>query len=157
MNEATIISNVFVAIRDNAALKAWCTTNYGRNPYVYDGLDPDDPPPQANYPFVALLPDSRATGDAREDEETGLILFMGIADATKTVDTAKRTVVYKGVANCIAFRRLVIAAAAAASLDDGYIAETGAEYDTLLEFPLFHITQTLVVRRPYQVRDDRVI
>lgn len=156
MNEGTVIANLRAAIAADATLKAWCAANYGQHQWVYEGFDPENPPPQDRYPMVAILPDNRLTGRSRDDEEIGLLLIFGVVDETATESTTSRTVIYRGAANCIAMRRLVLAAADAADLDDGIIVSAAAEYEPLLEFPLFQVWQSLTIRRPYEFRDDRI-
>ncbi len=159
MNEYSIITAMRDAVNGNAALAAWCDTTYGRGPFLYVGVDPANPPPQEHYPLVAFYPMSRATGTALDDAETGIMVEMGIADdsVVEQDEGNENMVEYSGIGNVIVFRRLVLTALKAADLDGGFIAAVEADYDPVLEFPLFTILNAVTVRRPYAFREDRII
>ena len=86
------------------------------------------------------------------------MLMVGVSDTTRTVDAVNsHLITYAGVTRCVELRRLVLAAVKAADLDGGMITSGEAEYETLLEFPLFIIMQRLTIRRPYEFRDERLV
>ncbi len=84
---------------------------------------------------------------------------MGIADdsVVEQDEGNENMVEYSGIGNVIVFRRLVLTALKAADLDGGFIAAVEADYDPVLEFPLFTILNAVTVRRPYAFREDRII
>ncbi len=159
MNEYSIITAMRDAINGNAAVAAWCAAQYSRGPYLYIGVDPAGPPPQEHYPLVAFYPMSRATGSIMDEASTVIMIEMGIADdsVVEQDDGDDNLIEYSGIADVIAFRRLVLDALRTADLDGGFIASVEADYDPVLEFPLFTILNAVTVRRPYAFREDRII
>lgn len=158
MNEYTIIRNMRDAVNNDADIAAWCQATFEGGPFLFIGVDPENPPGQELYPLVAFYPMSRATGAARDDADTGIMVEIGVADQdTLEQEPGNENLVeYAGIYEVIEFRRLVLSAIAAADFDGGFISEIESDYDPVLEFPLFSTLNVITVTRPYQFRDDRI-
>lgn len=155
MNEYTILTNIRDAINSDAAVTAWCQTNYSVDPAIYLGIDQENPPDESEYPLIAVFPWSKESGTVREDEGFGVGLLVGVFDENRT--KSGNLVEYIGIQKIIELRRLVITAAAGADFDGGMVTTVDVEYEPVEMFPLFLASNNLSIDRPYAFREERLI
>ena len=136
MNITTLLHNMRDAIHDNSALNTWATTNYGRNPKVYVGIDTRKPPAADQYPLVHLFPQQKTIGDGNQTHVIGVT--CGIYD-DDTLTTSKTNVVeLEGISYLEDFRKLVETALLTTALSDAHwIASIDVVYETVEYFPYF--------------------
>lgn len=93
------------AIKTDQAIAAWCQQKYGRQHKVYVGIDEENPPAEADYPLVAIMPAGHKWGIKSRTETARVILLCGVVQ--KAVDAAGNVVELRGVSEVEMFRRMV--------------------------------------------------
>lgn len=136
MNIITHLHNVRDAVADDAAVKAWCQSNYSQDHKVYVGVDTRKPPGADDYPLVHLYPVSKAEGYSITRQGIIIGATCGIHDSTM-LSTGKANVVeYRGVSYIDELRNLI--RAAILSVDYGaYDPDINTEFETIDFFPFF--------------------
>jgi hypothetical protein len=83
------------AIKNDAAITAHCVANFGRAPGLYVGFDSNDPPPENQHPWLAVVPSSSAIDDELKTREYEL--QIGFGAFYSTVDAASTSGITKHV------------------------------------------------------------
>lgn len=135
MNISTLINSMRDAVSGNAALSAWCTTNYSQTHKVYIGVDTRKPPASSDYPVVHIFPLGKSMGYELEAENHVIGVNVGVYDDDST--TTGNVIEMEGVANLEAFRKLVETAFIGAVTSPQRIERIEAEYESLEFFPFF--------------------
>lgn len=136
------------AIRDDAALNAWCLEYYGQAVTVSCGSDSDNPPGASSYPLVELLPLRDNIGREIDRHERGIGMVCGLHDAELDEVVYSGMTMQQGVLRLEEFYRLVLAAGAGADLSDGYVASVDAMRDQETLFPYFLLGADITVVKP---------
>jgi hypothetical protein len=93
------------AIKTDQAIAAWCQQKYGRQHKVYVGIDEENPPAEADYPLIAVIPAGHKWGLKSRLEETRLIIVCGIVQ--EAVANSGNVVELAGISEVETFRRMV--------------------------------------------------
>lgn len=135
------------AVANDAAIAAWCTTNYGQAHKVYVGVDTRNPPASSNYPLVHIFPLAKSAGYELESEPHVIGVNCGIYDDDST--TTGKITEMEGVGNLEAFRKLVETALLGAVASPQRIERIEIEYETIEFFPFFLCGMEVVVSDDY--------
>jgi hypothetical protein len=141
------------AVKDNAALLAWCASEYESDLTVFVGLDEGNPPGESDCPFVAFFPDRFGIGQERAEHEHGFGMLFGILNETKS--ETENVVEYRGVYDLSDFWELLWNALVAEFSEEVALSAADAELEPIDLFPLFlgavdvtlEVTQTLGAAR----------
>lgn len=132
MDLAETMAAIRDAIKADQAVTAWCQQNYGRQHKVYVGIDEENPPAEADYPLVAVIPAGHKWGLKSRLEEARLIIVCGIVQSA--VDIAGNVIELRGIQEIETFRRLVEERLLKAGL---LMADSAAESHSGYFFPVF--------------------
>lgn len=152
MNITTLINAIRDAVKDNAAVSAWCTTNYSVAHNVYKGVDTRQPPASSSYPLVHIFPVAKSLGYGLESEDHIIGVTVGLYDATQT--TTGTLIEMEGIDNLEAFRKLVETAIVGAVSSPRFIESIEVEYETIEFFPFFLANMEIHISDRYSGGDD---
>ena len=154
MNETTLIDTLAAAIYDNAALAAWCVTNYGQRHRVYKGIDEENlPDPQTDYPAVNVEFDEKTEGYGIEERVHEVFIAGGLYDADVKSQAREFLYEYEFTANLATFARSVkdIVKTALPTLE---IAKLILLYDRTTYFPMVKFEMYITFNEQYCQGDD---
>ena len=132
MDLAETISAARDAVKADSAITAWCQQKYGRQHKVYVGIDEENPPPEAEYPLIAIIPAGHKWGLKSRLEESRLIVVCGVVQ--EAVTSSGNVVELAGVSEVETLRRLVEERLFKAGL---LVADSEAESLSGYFFPVF--------------------
>jgi hypothetical protein len=153
MNANVLIDNIKTAIRINAELEIWCRVNYGKSVKIFTGLDRRNLPKAVDYPLVVLQHIGKSGGPGGEMEAFDVAVICGINDDGMTTDVDGNKTA-NGELNQESMRQLVLAAIGTADMDGGHIEDWATSVDVEDQYPIFVISTTVHIVRPYGFRDN---
>lgn len=150
MKLSALLASVAVAISGDAAIEAYCQTNFGKSISIYVNIDPKNPPSISKAPWVGLT----VQGYNRPTEyNTKLVTFtlesaVFLNDATET--TSGKITTLRGFASIEDLSDLVFAAIELAITTSA--TQTNMSYEsedtttlTVAEFPGFMATRNFTI------------
>ncbi len=150
------ISAMRDAVGNSAAIKAWANANYGQDHNVFVGLNPENPPTEAQYPLVVFDPDTKNGGN--DAQETKIAITCGLYDDREAIPYASNIFVHPSVAILETFRDLVVETAFAALPEEAVLDEIADVFDREQPFPHYHLMETVLTTiRPYACRENKII
>lgn len=164
MNNSAIRDAVGKAIIDNDHIETWCVYNFEKQVTVFDGIDhwqlPQTDDDAANvigdYPFVAIDVTEKSQGIGNDEEVVVVSAFCALIDKGEyDKDVTSGIMRLPGADKRDQFRTLVLAAAAGANLDGGYIKTVDTVNLPVEFFPEFAVDMTITICRPYAFRENR--
>lgn len=162
MNIDTLVELLVDALIADAAILAWCNTNYSTPHTIYKGIDLRKPPPETDYPIIHIWPISKMEGYSLPEQTHSFGVVCGIYDTTQSSDTDTNLVTvkkYKGLANIEAFRKLA-EDAVTAEIDSNtntnllHIDTLDISYETIESFPFFLAVNIYSCNEDYSQGDD---
>lgn len=129
------------ALADDMILDRWCVEQFGKSPTVYLGIDEENPPPEEDYPVVAIVGADHVRGEA--ERETGWPVFIGVAIVNTSIETDGKKRTYVGLLQAEALREH-----AENAIYRARIAGVGSSGNASQEsfFPLFVSYSTVTVK-----------
>lgn len=144
MNINTIKDALSAAIAADAALTAWCQTNYANDPTVFVGMDARNPPSVEKMPAVIVYPVSKSVGLARPQKDHEMVVDCWLHDSGMRERIGFSNIIeYAGIHNVEEMRKLVETVAAGLSDGETYLADAAIEYDVIEQFPIFSAAMLL--------------
>lgn len=149
MSDTDTIDKILERLQDTLAsdedIEAYCQEQFKKSPRVYLGTDPDNPPPDEDYPLVVLyaVPKSER-GNVNRTKTHEIILGAGVWNktVTRTEDmeaaenlTEAKKVTYAGFPQAERLRELAESAIMASLIMDKI--EVGSETFPDVIFPIF--------------------
>jgi len=102
-------TELLTAIRDALAadttISEWCTSEFSKSPTIFLGLDQQNPPPEGDYPLIAILGVEQVRGDTNRDLEWNISLGVGVINSEIVTSGVKKTAT--GFLQCETLRELV--------------------------------------------------
>jgi hypothetical protein len=142
MTTALILEAIRLALVADSALDAWCRSEFEKAPTVWLGIDEQNPPPEEDYPLVAIVGVDQVRGDARGEIEWHVHLGAGIINAQLVTNGSSRT--YPGLTQAETMRELAENATYRAQLGGPVNVETTGEASSVSYHPLY-VSYTTVV------------
>jgi hypothetical protein len=136
----TLCDNILAAVSVDAAVVAYCTTNFTKQPCYFLGIDKNNPPEEALAPWVAIAPSQHGTDESQWNYAGSTIqCAVVVKDATVTNSASAPGVVTKyagytkaeGLASVVATAMLT------------YLASTAVDFRSLAfdcEYPFYRVT-----------------
>lgn len=90
----SIVSKWRDAIKNNAAIEAYCQAKYGKSLKIYVSIDKKEPPRDVDCPYVILFPGEKNEG--LDQPEYSYAVTIGWAIYNKTKTTVDNVVEYVG-------------------------------------------------------------
>lgn len=115
MSLKTVLDSLVTALSTDAAIAAWCNAHFGRSVKVFRGMDPADPPRDADCPMIAVSTRERGRDDHGQYYLHGLVVSCGIVSAEVAINS--NIVTYGGMDLINEFAALVEMAATKNLLD----------------------------------------
>lgn len=126
----------------DSALGAWCQAELGRAPTIWLGIDEQNPPPEDDYPLVAIVGVDQLRGGARAEIQWQVHLGAGVVNPEITTNLNARS--YSGLMQAETLRELAENALYRARLPAVNIESTG-EASSVGYHPLYVSYTTVIV------------
>jgi hypothetical protein len=151
------IDALVAALASDAALTAWCQTNYGKAHKVFSYMiDLDNPPAEADCPCIQIAPASVVCGNGETRHDRQLIMVCRLVDAEARALPDTNIVEFKGGKNICDFMQLAVSAIAAAGIGNELLARVEAAFGDLTFFPFFMAGMPLSISEDYTLGADRL-
>ena len=143
-NILTICEAIATAIQSNAAVAAYCSAKFSKQPNYYIGFDGRKPPADDKVPYVAVVPSATAMQDGAHEEHSIMIGVVCTDGDTNTTSGRTKYIGYKTISD---FERVVFDAVQA-YLDEQIVYYSllswgQASYQGFL--PEYHATREITV------------
>jgi hypothetical protein len=99
----------------DAAIAAWCQTNFSKKPTIYTGIDENKPPPESEYPVIAVVEIKQLYGETHNKKSWDIIIGCGVVQEEIVVDEIAKTKTFSGFIQAEQLRNLVQEALAKAN------------------------------------------
>jgi len=148
-----IIDKVLPALVADTALEEYCQATFSKSPIFFVGLDTDNPPDQADTPYISIIPNTKDVGNGELDYEFNFFFDVVITGSDKPVKTGN-TIVYDGLymAEELALHVQRVVTAATCGLDTK-VFYIQAEIRT---FPVYAGIIALTISSPNVIGSDEI-
>lgn len=143
-NIYTICDLIATSIKANAALVAYCTSKFAKQPDFFVGFDAKKLPEDSQLPFITFVPSSTRMVEGAHEEHS---ILVGVVCTDSDRTTVTKTTRFPGFKTISDFERLVFNAIQA-YLDETivyYSLLTWAEASYQGYYPEYHATREIVV------------
>jgi hypothetical protein len=135
MTTAQILEALKLALVADSALDAWCLSEFDKAPTVWLGIDEQNPPPEEDYPLVAIVGVDQVRGQSRGEIEWRVHLGAGVVNSELTASANART--YPGMLQAEALREHAENALYRARMGIPANAESSGEASSVSYHPLY--------------------
>jgi len=101
----TLIGKIRDAIKAQEDILAWTQAKYEKNPTVYIGYEEENPPPEADYPLIVIMPTGQGRSLNVDYSDFFVEIGYGIVESGKT--TVSNVIAYTGLQYIMEFRNVV--------------------------------------------------
>jgi hypothetical protein len=141
-----VLDLIQTTLENDAAIFAWCETNFGRDPKIFIGIDPFDPPEFDNCPMIVVSSGARFRESNQAYIDHSINVGVGIKNEAKT--TGVNTVRFDGIDQLDLFANMVEIALTRAFNQSGFATHQEPTYVDVIVPPEFEAVWTYFVRVP---------
>lgn len=143
MTTAELLQHMQSTLLTDTALDTWCRAEFGRAPTVWLGVDEQTPPPEEDYPLVAVVGVDQMRGGSRAELQWQVHLGAGIVNSDFTANLNIRT--YPGLMQAETLRELAENALYRARIGPALNIESTGEASSVSYHPLYVSYTTVIV------------
>jgi len=143
MTTALILEALKLALLSDALLDAWCQSEFSKAPTVWIGIDEQNPPPEEDYPLVAIVGVDQARAEDRREIEWQVHFGSGVINTS--FESSSNSRIYPGLSQVETMRELAENALYRATFGVPVNIHTSGEASSISYHPLYVSYSTFIV------------